>query len=883
MIITQFNRFCEKHGKLAFLVIALVIVIPFVFMYGPVGSGGGGSQTREIGRMYGKRINPDRFMEAMTATEITFLLRSGQLLSRESRMFSFWVDQTLRRIRGLKEARRQKLDKVDDQEVMKVISGLWIFQDDGKFSADAYKGFAENFLKSRRMNGQQFDQIIRENIALERLESKASAGVAVSEEEIRDEFERQEEKLNLKHASFNYYDYLKAAKVVPTDEQIQAYFQEHKGELLTAEKRRIRVATFAAKEYLEKAVVAPAAVQADFEKNQAAYKGRSFEQVKDTIAARLQQEAAEKLAATSARAFQAGLKTQQAKQPDVPAAELFTTAAKAAGATVADSGPFSGDAPAIPNIGKRPNLQRRAYALNQNALFTSPVRDGSDYAVACFLETLPGQAPEALDDDIRKQITALLETQMARDFYTRHVESYRDDLALAGTPAKLKVMQAAGPDAQLIQSKIDQYLMPYFVPEQKKALVAQFKTDDFKASVSITDDDIKAYYDDNQETYQREEVQASHILLLSKSGDSDEARAKVRAKLEGIRKQIAEGQDFAKLARQHSEDPGSKTKGGDLGYFPRGMMVKPFEEAAFALKKGEVSELVETSYGYHLIKLDNRRDGRTLAEVSAEIRQNLLDEKAEALAEAAAAAFADTAFKAVEAKGERSAADAFREAAADQKVTVTETQWFKDSGAIQPLGYERELLAAAYKLNAQEPLADVVKGRSAFFVSCWLDTKAAYLPAFDEEPGLSNRVSFQMNRERATEMARQKAAEAVEALRVGLEADKAFAELAKAYAFQAVEDLNRSRPPRTLPEAEKVLEAVSEAKANTVIDPIQTDSGALVVYLESRTLPDAAEFEKQREAIAKRLENQKKSEAVGALYERLELESETVLNERWRR
>lgn len=141
--------------------------------------------------------------------------------------------------------------------------------------------------------------------------------------------------------------------------------------------------------------------------------------------------------------------------------------------------------------------------------------------------------------------------------------------------------------------------------------------------LEVTDEDVAKYYSEHEDEFKREEeVQASHILIAVDQGDSEEVKKEKRDKLSGIRQQIVEGADFAELATANSECP-SKDKGGDLGPFTRGRMVAPFSEAAFKLNKGELSDIVETQFGYHLIKTTEKFEGgiRPLEEV----RDNLKD------------------------------------------------------------------------------------------------------------------------------------------------------------------------------------------------------------------------------------------------------------------
>ena len=134
--------------------------------------------------------------------------------------------------------------------------------------------------------------------------------------------------------------------------------------------------------------------------------------------------------------------------------------------------------------------------------------------------------------------------------------------------------------------------------------------------------DVQRYYNDNIQQYQTpEQVRASHILLET-AGKND---ADVKKRAEEILKQVKSGADFAALAKKVSEDKGSAANGGDLDYFGRGRMVPEFEQAAFAMQPGQISDLVKSQFGYHIIKVVDKRAGSTrpLEEVRAQIQQQL--------------------------------------------------------------------------------------------------------------------------------------------------------------------------------------------------------------------------------------------------------------------
>jgi len=147
--------------------------------------------------------------------------------------------------------------------------------------------------------------------------------------------------------------------------------------------------------------------------------------------------------------------------------------------------------------------------------------------------------------------------------------------------------------------------------------------------IVVTEEETKAYYTDNPRFFKKpEQVKASHILIKVEPTADDAAKAAARKKIEDVRKKLADGGDFAELAKEYSEGP-SGPRGGDLGYFGRGQMVKPFDDAVFAMQVNQVSEVVETRFGYHLIKVYDKKPEETLAyaEVKDRISERLKREK----------------------------------------------------------------------------------------------------------------------------------------------------------------------------------------------------------------------------------------------------------------
>jgi peptidyl-prolyl cis-trans isomerase C len=141
------------------------------------------------------------------------------------------------------------------------------------------------------------------------------------------------------------------------------------------------------------------------------------------------------------------------------------------------------------------------------------------------------------------------------------------------------------------------------------------------SKIKVSDDDAKKFYDENAAQFKKEaQVKASHILIGTEPTASAEEKKKAKEKAEEVLKELKAGKDFAELAKTNSTCP-SKSQGGDLGFFGKGQMVKPFEDAAFGLKKDELSGVVETQFGYHIIKLTDKKEAETvpLAEVKDKI------------------------------------------------------------------------------------------------------------------------------------------------------------------------------------------------------------------------------------------------------------------------
>ncbi|MFB5284977.1 peptidylprolyl isomerase [Peribacillus sp. Hz7] len=188
------------------------------------------------------------------------------------------------------------------------------------------------------------------------------------------------------------------------------------------------------------------------------------------------------------------------------------------------------------------------------------------------------------DEDIQKELDVL-------------IEQYGDEETLKGQ------LEASGSSMDDLKDDIVQYL-------QTRKLI--------EPSIKITDEEIKTYFEENKDSLgQAEQVEASHILVEDK------------ATAEEVLKKLKNGGDFAELAKEYSTDEGSAANGGSLGYFGKGQMVAEFEDAAFKLEVGKISEPVKTEHGYHIIKVTDKKEAKeaTLKDSKEQIKETLLTEK----------------------------------------------------------------------------------------------------------------------------------------------------------------------------------------------------------------------------------------------------------------
>ena len=301
------------------------------------------------------------------------------------------------------------------------------------------------------------------------------------------------------------------------------------------------------------------------------------------------------------------------------------------------------------------------------------------------------------DLSLQQTLSAVREGRLAaREGGNRWIAALQEEREVSEFTFKPEQFAAqVKPSAEALQAYYEANRKAFETPEQVRAEYLTLSQDQLAAQIAVSDAEISNWYQSQVDRYkQGEERRASHILLLAgKDASATEVKA-AQAKAEDLLQQLKKSPaEFAKLAKQHSQDPGSAEKGGDLNWFGRGMMVKPFEEAAFALKENDLSGVVRSDFGFHIIKLTGIKAerARPLQEVRAEIAEELKRQGAAKKYAELAEAFGNTVYE---------QADSLKPAADKFKLPVQQGPWITKGGnAAQPFGNQK-LNAALFSVDA---------------------------------------------------------------------------------------------------------------------------------------------------------------------------------------
>ncbi|MBW2036376.1 MAG: SurA N-terminal domain-containing protein [Deltaproteobacteria bacterium] len=391
----------------------------------------------------------------------------------------------------------------------------------------------------------------------------------------------------------------------------------------------------------------------------------------------------------------------------------------------------------------------------------------------------------------------------------------------------------------------------YEIPPKVKVRYVTFPFKEFESKANISEEEISQYFELNKEQYATpKKVRAQHILFKVPQDAKQEVIDSVRKKALKVLKEARAGADFATLARKYSDDPGSKKKGGDLGFFTRDRMVKPFSDAAFALAPGKISEPVRTRFGWHLIKVTAVQEAKepVLAEVSDKIRRKLVKDAARTLAYDRANEIYDACY----------AAGRIDSVAEAYKLNVHETPFFARTESVPGIAMTEEFARTAFDLEENE-ISEPLELSDGYYILEKIDQKPSTIP---ELKAVENRVRKDLIRDRQQELASNDAEDFLNCLKAGEEFEKEAGK--RKLKVKTTDFFKRFGPiPGIGFEQELINAAFSLTPSKPLADTvIKGNEGYYVICLKERKAPEEKEFEANKSEIKSRLMLQKRQECM---------------------
>ena len=412
----------------------------------------------------------------------------------------------------------------------------------------------------------------------------------------------------------------------------------------------------------------------------------------------------------------------------------------------------------------------------------------------------------------------------------------------------------------------------YQVPEKRIVRYALVDVNKIRQGIQISDDQLKAEYQKNIQDYQvPDRVHVEHILFMT-VGKPDAEVAEVRKRAEDVLSQAKKGANFEDLAKKYSEDPGTKDKGGDLGYIVRGQTVAEFEKAAFSLPKGSISDLIKTQYGFHILKIIDRETAHT--KTFDEVKDSLRTPMMLSEADKQASDIADKLSQAIRQSNKVSLDDLAKQ----YNLTIGETRPVTVSDSLIELG------------NSQDPnvkVTDTIFGLRPGVLSLPIHTDRGYLVLSLKQdlPGhqgtldeARDKVVTDLKQETAATQAKSKAEELAKRVKAG----EKFETAAKALGLDAKTSDPFARNGSISNVASgKQLAAAFQAKVGDVGAPVSIGANWVVYRVADKQEPNPADFDKQKKEITDQVLDDKRNLAFQAFREALEerLRKEGTLRE----
>jgi peptidyl-prolyl cis-trans isomerase D len=390
------------------------------------------------------------------------------------------------------------------------------------------------------------------------------------------------------------------------------------------------------------------------------------------------------------------------------------------------------------------------------------------------------------------------------------------------------------------------------VPEKRKVKYAIVETGKAEAAVQVTPDDLRAYYDQHRDQYRvPEQVKVSHIWIKmplpgADGKVDDKAVAEAQHRADDLLKQLKGGAKFEDVAKKYSEDPGSANVGGSLGWIGKGQMAAEFEKAAFSLPKGQISDVVKSLDGFHIVRVDDKQEAhvKSIDEVKSQIEPILKHQKGQQAAQ-----------KKAEALLKDARAEGLDAATAAQGVPVINSDFFARKDMLPGLGPATQFMDAVFS-EAEKSPPDVAPASQGTVVFQLLAIKPASTPTFEE---IRSKVEEEFKNERSSTLLSQKIQELSDRAKAEHDLKRAAKELGA-----TVKTSDFVLPDGQVPDVGSMAGQASVAftmKPGEISGPINGGGGSAVVLavLEDQT-PTDADFAAKRDQIRDQLLLQKQQE-----------------------
>ena len=417
-----------------------------------------------------------------------------------------------------------------------------------------------------------------------------------------------------------------------------------------------------------------------------------------------------------------------------------------------------------------------------------------------------------------------------------------------------------------VKTHYEAYKESYREPERRQIRYLTVTPEPFQMVRDVSDDEISAYYDSHPQDFLRdEEARARHILFRLPENASAEREERVRSLAQGVLDDLRGGADFAAAAAEHSEDDGTAEAGGDLGFFPRGLMMLPFEEAAFSLPIGELSDLVRTELGIHILRVEERLEAglKPLEDVRPEVIDALQEQKAQE----AALVFVDDLVVAMDEAPER-----FAELADQHGLAVATTPFVEAAGFIEELAGASQLIGRAFTLRGQA--VDAVVGTNGnHYVFQVAETQPDKVPPLED---ILERVTQDARASKGADLAAERGAEWVTQLRDGA----SLAELGGALELQVAETgwFKRNEPVPALGDLSEFRRAAFQLQPGDA-EAIGEGDRSYVVQVIERRDADMSTFEADLPAYRRQLLTQKQNQLVQAFQDSLTAQYQQLIRD----